>query len=105
MIFEYRPYSGSAEKVDGLDDVRIDQQGAHPHQKRGHYVRGRQKLGDIESPGVGLAEELGHPAAGHFIESTGNMATVQGQQRDKVEHGQGEVQPGEQAHQRPQPGL
>src|SRR6476620_3585612 len=76
--------AGSAE-LDGLDEVGVDEQGGHHDEHRRHGIRDGQCLGDIHVPGVGAVQQPGGVALQSLPQGPGDVAAVQGQQRDQVE--------------------
>src|SRR5690242_15537468 len=82
--------------VERDDEVADDQH--HAHHQHGHRddVRDRQELGHVDVPGVGTSPQPGRAAAHRLPQGAGDVAAVQGQQRDEVEHADEEVEAGHQ---------
>src|SRR3954471_18089239 len=82
--------------ADRGDDVGVDEDQAGDQDDAGHHVAPREQLGDVDETGVGTAKHPGHATSCPFVHRTGDVATVERQQRHEVQQAEEQVEPGDQ---------
>ena len=68
-----------------------------------HDVRDGQQLGHVDEAGVGPPPHPRHPSAQALVERAGDVAAVERQQRDEVEHADEQVEARQQSDEEHQP--